>query len=211
MARAHVRISKVRKAGWLAMAAAMALAAPAAAQMFSEGYNFLKAVKERDGDTVTEALNAPGNTLINSRDISSGQSALHIVTERRDVTWIKFLSQKGANPNVADKTGTTPLMVAVGLGFVEGAEALIKAGARVDVTNTAGETALIASIHRRDVGLMRLLLANGANADRTDNSGRSARDYVALMQGNSQLLAEFARADEERKSKGPDKTYGPSF
>lgn len=211
MARARVRINRVRKAGWLAVAAAVALAAPAAAQMFSEGYTFLKAVKERDGDKVTEALNDPGNTLINSRDISTGQTALHIVTERRDVTWIKFLSQKGANPNVADKTGTTPLMVAVGLGFVEGAEALIKAGARVDVTNDAGETALISSIHRRDLALTRLLLANGANPDRTDNSGRSARDYAKLMQGNGQLLAEFAKADEARKNKGPDKTYGPSF
>jgi uncharacterized protein len=201
----------VRKMGWLAVAAAVTLAAPAAAQFFSEGYNFLKAVKERDGDAVTEALNDPGNTLINSRDVSTGETALHLVTQRRDTTWIRFLSQKGANPNIADKNGTTPLMVAVGLGFVEGAEALIKAGARVDVTNAAGETPLIASVHRRDLGLLRLLLSNGASPDRTDNSGRSARDYAALMQGNTQVMAEFDRADEERKKQGADKSYGPTL
>lgn len=200
-----------RKTGWATMAVALLMAVPASAQFFSDGYTFLKAVKDRDGDKVTEALNEPGNTLINSRDLSSGETALHIVTQRRDTVWIKFLSQKGANPNVADKTGTTPLMLAVNLGFVEGAQALIDAGARVDVTNDAGETPLIASIHRRDIALLRLLLSKGANPDRTDNSGRSARDYAALMQGNSQIIAELERADEERKKKGGDKTYGPSF
>lgn len=200
-----------RKAGWISMVAALALAMPASAQFFSDGYNFLKAVKDRDGDKVTEALNEPGSTLVNSRDLSSGETALHIVTQRRDAIWIQFLAQKGANPNIADKNGTTPLALAVSLGFVEGAEALIKAGARVDVTNSAGETPLIASVHRRDTGLMRLLLANGANPDRTDNSGRSARDYAALMQGNSQILAEFERADEARKGKGAEQTYGPKF
>ena len=99
-----------RKAGWLSLAGAVLLSAPASAQVFSAGYTFLKAVKDRDGDKVTEALNEPGNTLINSRDLSSGETALHIVTQRRDTVWIKFLSQKGANPNVADKTGTTPLI-----------------------------------------------------------------------------------------------------
>ena len=200
-----------RKAGWVSMVAAMALAVPASAQFFSDGYNFLKAIKDRDGDKVTEALNEPGSTLVNSRDLSTGETALHIVTQRRDAIWIKFLSQKGANPNIADKNGTTPLALAVSLGFAEGAEALIKAGARVDVTNAAGETPLIAAVHRRDAGLMRILLANGANPDRTDNSGRSARDYAALMQSNGQIIAEFERADEARKDKGADQTYGPKF
>lgn len=200
-----------RRAGWISAFAALALAMPVSAQYFSEGFTFLKAVRDRDGDAVTNALNQPGNTLINSRDLASGQSALHIVTERRDTVWIRFLAQKGANPNVADKNGTTPLMLAVNLGFADGAEALIKAGARVDVTNAAGETPLISAVHRRDTALMRLLLANGANADRADNSGRSARDYVAVMQSNSPLLAELERADEDRKGKGEGQTYGPSF
>ena len=87
---------------------------------------------------------------------------------------------------------------------MEGAEALIQAGARVDVTNAAGETPLIAAVHRRDAGLMRMLLANGANPDRTDNSGRSARDYAALMQSNSQMMAEpFSTALIARKPNRP--------
>lgn len=194
----------------LALLGAVA-ASPAAAQLFSDGYEFLKAVKDRDGDTVTQALNEPGSVIVNTRDISSGESALHIVTKRRDVTWIKFLTAKGANPNIRDKRGVTPLQIATSLGFAEGAEALIKAGADVDESNVAGETPLIAAVHRRDVALVRLLLANGANPDRSDNSGRTARDYVQLTNSNTQLLKEFEDADAERASAGEQKNYGPSF
>ncbi|QYU69199.1 ankyrin repeat domain-containing protein [Leptolyngbya sp. 15MV] len=200
-----------RLVGWMAPLAAAAMAVPAAAQMFSEGYEFLKAVRERDGDVVTNALNQPGSVVVNARDITTGQTALHIVTQRRDLVWLRFLIQKGANPNIADRNGVTPLALASNLGFNDGVEALIDGGARVDVTNSAGETPLISAVHRRDAGLIRVLLANGANADRTDNSGRSAREYAALMNANSQIMSEFERADAARAGKETDKTYGPRF
>lgn len=195
------------------LAAALGLAAstaPLAAQggaMFSEGYEFLKAVKDRDGTKVMEALNEPGSTLIGSRDLASGETALHIVTQRRDLQWVEFLLQRGANPNAEDKKGVTPLTIAAGLGFVEGVEALLEGGARVDQTNIAGETPLISAVHRRDIALVRLLLRHGANPDRNDNSGRSARDYAELM-GSGQLLEEFRRADAEKTA---DKSYGPTI
>ena len=187
------------------------VATPVAAQMFSDGYEFLKAVKDRDGDAVTEALNEPGTTIVNTRDLTTGETAMHIVTERRDALWIRFLAQRGANPNVRDKKGVTPLQLAVTMGFVEGVEQLIKYGAEVEVTDSSGETPLIAAVHRRDVPLVRLLLANGANPDRSDNSGRTARDYAELMTGNNSLLAEFERADAEREEKGDSGNYGPNF
>src|SRR3546814_11382423 len=109
--------------------------------MFSEGFEFLKAVKDRDGDAVTKALNEPGSTIVNTRDISSGETALHIVTQRRDLVWINFLTQRGANPNIRDKRGVAPLQLAVQLGFVEGVEALIKASADVEVTDKTGRAA----------------------------------------------------------------------
>ena len=194
----------------LALSAA-ALAAPASAQFKSKGYAFLEAVEDRDGNAVTEALKEPGSVVVNTRDITTGETALHIVTARRDVLWIKFLTSNGANPNVRDNNGITPLQMAITLGFVEGVEELIKAGARVDDANDSGETPLIGAVHRRDVGMVRLLLAQGANPDQTDNSGRSARDYVDLQSGNNSLLTEFRRFDETRAGNGEQETYGPSF
>lgn len=184
-------------------------ATPVAAQMFSEGYEFLKAVKDRDGDAATEALNQPGTTIVNARDLTTGETALHIVTARRDVLWIRFLTQRGANPNIRDKKGVSPLQMAVTLGFTEGVEALIKAGAEIEVTDSAGETPLIAAVHRRDAGLVRILLEEGANPDRSDNSGRTARDYAGLMSGANTIQAEFDRADAAREAKGTSGDYGP--
>lgn len=194
-------------AGVLGLAAIAAPVAAQSGQMFSAGYDFLKAVRDRDGTKVLDALNEPGSTIIGARDISSGETALHIVTQRRDLQWVQFLIQRGANPNAEDKKGITPLTIASNLGFVEGVEALLDAGARVDEPNAAGETPLISAVHRRDIALVRLLLKHGASPDRNDNSGRSARDYAELMD-SSQLLDEFKRADAE---KGSQKSYGPSI
>ncbi|WP_345725444.1 ankyrin repeat domain-containing protein [Qipengyuania mesophila] len=184
------------------------LAPPAQAQMQREGYKFLEAVKKRQGDDVTQMIEEPGSILVNTRDISSGETALHIVTQRRDAVWLNFLLSKGANPNIADKNGTTPLQLAAQLGFTEGVEILAERGAAVDVPNSTGETPLISAVHRRDSGLVRLLISKGASADRADNSGRTARDYAVLMGARSDMLAEIERAEAERGEK--TETYGPS-
>lgn len=197
----------IRKAATIALGAALLASIPAAAQMYSDGFKFLKAVKDKDGDTVTQLLEAPGSTVVNARDLSTGETGLHIATARRDLTWLQFLLQKSANPNIADKGGVTPLMLASQLGFIEGVEALAKRGARVDVANNTGETPLIAAVHRRDIPMVRVLLEAGANPDRTDNSGRSARDYAQLGGGGSAVLDEIERS---AKTGGNKPVYGPS-
>lgn len=186
------------------------VATPVAAQLFSTGYEFLKAVKDRDGNEVTKVLESSNGTVINTRDKVTGETAMHIVAQRRDVLWIRFLADRGANPNTADKNGVTPLQIASNLGFVEGVEALLEAGASVDIANSTGETPLISAILQRNVAMTRLLLANGANADRSDNSGRNARAY-AQLDGSSRLMDEIARSDEDRKKENPANSYGPSF
>ncbi len=195
----------------LAVPGSFALTAPAMAQ-FSQSYKFLESVKKKEGDAVITALNVPGTQIVNTRDVSTGESALHIVTARRDLTWMQFLVSRGANPNIRNNQGTTPLQLAAGLGFVEGVEYLITAGARVDESDNTGETPLIGAVHRRDLGLVRTLLKAGANPDRPDNSGRSAYDYAALEGKDSPVLGELETARKSRAAKGDSKkTYGPSF
>lgn len=204
-------IASALGAGVAAGVLAMGAAQPAAAQLYSEGYEFLEGVRDRDGDAVTDMLNKPGTQVINTRDITTGDTGLHVVTARRDVLWVRFLLQRGANPNIRNNQGITPLQLAVRLGFVEGAEELIKRGADVNVSDSQGETPLIAAVHQRNVELVRRLLAEGANPDRNDNSGRSARDYLQLMSGNTLIAREFAEADEKRGDQGTAEQYGPSF
>lgn len=202
-----MRIASVAIASLIAAVAIQ----PAAAQLFSEGYEFLEAIKDRDGNAVTEMLSQPGTQLINTRDLTNGDTGLHVVTARRDVTWVRFLLQRGANPNIRNNEGLTPLQLAVRLGFVEGAEELLKRGAQVNIGDRQGETPLITAVHQRNAALVRELLSKGADPDHNDNSGRSARDYLELMTGNSLLLREFELADAERESDGAQQDYGPSF
>ncbi len=194
-----------------AFALALVLAVPAAAQFQSEGYKFLEAVKDREGDVATDMLNKPGTQVVNTRDITSGDTGLHIVVQRRDVLWIRFLLQRGADPNIRNKKGVSPLQLATAMGFTDGVEALIKGGANVNVGDQTGETPLIAAVHQRNPELVRLLLAQGADPDHNDNSGRSARQYMELMSGNTLMKQIFQDADDKRAGKEPKRQYGPSF
>lgn len=193
-----------------AMLAALGWTAPASAQ-FSDSYKFLEAVKKKDGAVVTDTLAKPGSTIINTRDVTSGESALHLVTARRDLTWMQFLIDKGANVNIRDAKGQTPLVMAANANFVEGVELLVASRADLNVANNAGETPLITAVHNRNVALMRVLLKAGADPDRTDNSGRSARDYAALEGKGGSLLTEIENNAKVRDKAAAAKSYGPKF
>ena len=187
-----------------------ALAAPAGAQMFSDGFKFLKAVDAKDRRTVIELVNK-NKTIIDARDLAKGHTALHIAVQRRDLAWIDYLLGLNANANIADKQGATPLTLAAQMGFVEAVSLLSSRGARVDVANNAGETPLMSAVHRRDMALLRVLLRSGADPDRKDNSGRSARDYAALDDANGVIVNEINRLANASKKEKPAQVYGPSF
>ncbi len=190
-------------------ALAMAAATPARAQ-FSDNYNFLKAVKDKDGQKVTDLIQKPGSTVINSRDVTSGENALHIVVARRDATWLAFLLAKGANPNLTDNDGNTPLMDAVQGRFEEGVRTLLANRAQVDKVNDSGETPLIRAVQLRDVGLVRLLVAQGANPDKRDTiAGMSAKDYAKRDNRTPGLAEALDAAKAGAKPTGP--VQGPVF
>lgn len=185
------------------------LAVPVAAQTTqSPGYSFLQAVRERDGNKATELVQQPGSTVINYRD-DRGESALHIVTGQRDLTWLRFLTGQGADVNVANRDGDTPLLAAARIGFAEGASFLISRGAQVDRPNRRGETPLIIAVQQRNIALVKLLAERGANPDRTDNAtGRSARDYAKMDSRGPEMLRAM---DAAKAAKKPDNVAGPKL
>ncbi len=188
------------------------LSVPQAAQaQFSSGYEFLKAVKERDGTKATQLLDKPGSTLINTRDRSTGQTALHMIAERNDTAWAGFLLKRGANPNIRDKEGLTPLMIAVSYRNFDVAEILLRVGAEADLQNNSGETPLIRAVQLKDLPMVRLLLKKGANPDKVDSlAGRSARDYATGDPRMATVLDAIENAGKDQAE--PEiKIFGPKL
>lgn len=161
--------------------AAVLMAPSAASAQFSDSYNFLKSIRDRskDGNKAITLMQKPGTVIIDTKDVTTGETALHIVTKERDLTWMNYLLGLGARPDIRDGRGNTPLMLATQIRFIEGAQALIKRRAAVDLANSGGETPLMRAVQQRDLAMVRLLLSAGANPDRVDSmAGLSARDYA---------------------------------
>jgi ankyrin repeat protein len=155
------------------------LATPLGAQAYSDAYTFLKAVRDRDGGKVQTLVAAPGSIVINTRDRSAGEGALHILVRDRDLIWLNYILSRGAKPDIQNNQGETPLGLSAQLGWVEGAQLLLQRRASVDLPNHRGETPLIMAVHKRDLAMVRLLLSAGANPARTDSAaGYSAIDYA---------------------------------
>ncbi|OYY64661.1 ankyrin repeat domain-containing protein [Sphingomonas sp. 28-62-11] len=169
----------------LAIMAAACLASgvingPISAQLGqSPGAKFLEAVKEEKNNEVVAAVNENGAAIVNTRDFSSRETALHIVAKRGDVLYTRFLLQKGGNPNLRDVRGSTPLLVAVSNGHADLVSVFVAAKANVNQGNDSGETPLIKAVQRRDLVMVRELIAAGADPDQADSlAGKSARIYA---------------------------------
>ncbi len=199
---------KAIRLGALALTLSAVAVPTLAPAQFSPSFTFLKNVRDRDGQKVTDAITKPGSgaIIIDTKDPANGETALHIVTKGRDTTWLNFLLAKGANANVRDHAGNTPLMVAAQLGWADGISLLVQRRASVDMANSAGETPLIRAVQNRDVNTVRLLLMAGANPAKRDiASGLSARDYAARDPRGALIL----RTIDEARPK-PKASVGPS-
>jgi ankyrin repeat protein len=166
---------------WLvrsAMAAALiGVAAPSAAQSTGyEGAKFVDAVREGKTNEAFALLDANPN-IVDARN-GKGETALIAAVERRS-DWTAHLLRSGADPNLANRSGETPLIAAARIGYDDAVPWLLVSGAKVNAANRMGETALIIAVQQRRTRIIRLLLEAGADPDKADSAaGLSARDYA---------------------------------
>jgi len=198
---------KVRVFRVVAMAALVLAATPAAAQRFSDSYEFLEAVRKADGNKVNTFLQDKSLRLINSKDRNTGEGALHIVVKRSDPTYLTVLiNQPDVNVNIQDREGNTPLLVAAERGWDAGVTALLAKKANVNLGNSGGITPLIRAVQVHDIEIVRALLDAGADPDKADfGGGLSARDYArqeARYPAIAKLLADAPKV-KARAVAGP--------
>jgi uncharacterized protein len=194
---ARMKLSNLLLAG---LAGMMLATSPLGAQgrLPPNGELFLKALRENDGKKAFELYEGNGSTLVNTRGID-GSTPLHIVVAKRNVYWLSFLIEKGADKNVGDRNGDTPLILATRTGFAEGVAQLLRARADVDRANRLGETALIAAVQNRHSAIVSTLLKLGANPDKRDHTGYSARDH-AKRDSRSQEMTRLIETVKSRAS-----------
>jgi ankyrin repeat protein len=116
----------------------------------------------------------------------TGQTAFLRAALAGDITLMRVLLEKGADPNIATFAGTTSLMAAAGVNWMSGQtyteskEALMEAvqlcldkGADVNAKNSMGVTAVIGAANRGSDDILELLVKKGARLDIKDKEGRT--------------------------------------
>jgi hypothetical protein len=111
---------------------------------------------------------------------------------------VRTLLDAGANTNVRNDAGMTPLMVAV--LFHERRDtttipALIAAGADVNAKDDEGRTALMYAVLHASPRVINELLAAGANVFPSDNDWKTATDH-ARDRGDPEIIALIAEAKQ---------------
>jgi ankyrin repeat protein len=120
-----------------------------------------------------------------------------------DVELMKLLLQHGADPSISTFSNVTPLMVASGIGWVEGVtnewspqstlaavKLLIELGADVNAQDTLdGRTALMGAAHKGRNDVIELLVKHGADLAKRDIG---SRDSIHALAGVTWQAIDYA-------------------
>ena len=125
---------------------------------------------------------------------SEGATPLWRAARAGDLDAVRLLLDAGASPDAAAGDGTTPLMLAAGVGFREDRAQtteresvavigrLLESGAGINTQSSNGDSALHGAAGRGAEDVIRFLVAKGADMAALDKSDRTPLD-VALGRG----------------------------
>lgn len=104
---------------------------------------FFKAAKTAELDTMQKLVSffQSDRTFIDSKELGSGNTALHIACRQGHFDIVQYLLEKGADINATNNMNFTPFFAAVGNKKKGVAELLIEWGADIYKKNNAGKTA----------------------------------------------------------------------
>ena len=113
--------------------------------------------------------------LIDGRD-ETGATYLQTAIDNADEEIVELLIERGANVNVADEDGVTPLMQVEEL---EDARLLLEHGANVNATDKQGQTVLhLLTSEPGRIEFAELLISHGADVNARDHDGYTPLDYI---------------------------------
>jgi predicted Fe-Mo cluster-binding NifX family protein len=113
---------------------------------------------------------------------------------------VEVLIENGADVNIADKDGTTPLIHAASNGHTETVKLLIKGGAKVNQCNNSAESPLLCAAMRGHAKTSEVMLEAWADVNIADKDGRTAL-YYAIEKPDFLKLLIANGADVNKKFK----------
>ena len=155
----------------------------------------------------------------------TGASPFWIAAHKADVTLMRLLLDHGADPAVAAADGTTPLMVAAGLGHAgdryekfwsfdaadEAVKLLVDLGADVNAVNDAGFSALHGAAFVGADAAAAHLVAHGANLDAQDFIDRTPYRIAQGHKGGGMSFVSRPTTVALLEGLGADTGLGPHF
>ena len=115
-----------------------------------------------------------------------GSSPLHYAAWLGNVSTLKFLLSQGADVNLANRMGVTPLMLAI--GNLKKTEMLLERGADVNASSESDRTPLLLAAAKSNNGaVLRRLLSAGADVSAQDGRGWTAL-ILAARTGDAKML-----------------------
>jgi ankyrin repeat protein len=155
--------------------------------------------KECKGDTTETRTNFTMQWLS-----EEGATPFLRAAQSGDVTLMKLLLERGADPRIATAHGVTALEVASGIGWVEGItfqwspeqslEAVrmcLDAGIDVNIADDEGRTALHGAAHKGRTDVIQFLADHGANLEAHDKGSRDT--FAGAMKGMTWIPLDWAR------------------
>ena len=151
-----------------------------------------------------EDIFSAGRPLMDNRVNLGGATPYVLAAQAADVQAMRVLAAHGADERLATYANNTAVMLAAGVGHVEGSrrfrseqEALeavrmaLDAGVDVNASNANGQTALHGAVYRAANGIIRHLVEAGARTDFQDELERTALDLAE--QGFNQVASVIRR------------------
>ncbi|GIZ07626.1 ankyrin repeat domain-containing protein [Flavobacterium sp. UMI-01] len=138
--------------------------------------------------TIQFLLEQPGNSV--NKSTHDNRNYLHWASYKGNLPIVNYLIAKGANINLEDSHGTTPLTFAASAGVKDTAlyETFFKAGIDPKKKNKEGATLLMLAIAGdKDLELTQYFITKGLSLKDMDNEGNTVVNYVART-GNIELM-----------------------